>query len=102
VLFDDETEQTIDFRPVLRGDLFAPLRHESFFRKVRLDEEFGTLVWPNDADFDPATLHDWPEAGPALARLAARYPERGGHRARADLAVAEERGKYSAKRRRGR
>jgi hypothetical protein len=22
--------------------------------------EAGTLVWPNDADFDPSTLHDWP------------------------------------------
>jgi len=29
------------------------------FRQVRLDPEVHTVVWPNGADFDPATLHDW-------------------------------------------
>src|SRR5438270_8765498 len=58
--FDDGTEQTIDFRPVLAGELFGPLRDENLFNRVRIDPEVHTLVWPNGADFDPATLHDWP------------------------------------------
>ena len=29
------------------------------FNQVRLDPEIHTLVWPNDADFDPATLYHW-------------------------------------------
>src|SRR5688500_14743508 len=32
------------------------------FNGVALDHEVGTSSWPNGADFDPATLHDWPEA----------------------------------------
>ena len=61
VAFDDGTVQTIDFEPVLAGELFGPLRDPALFRQVRLDPEVHTLVWPNGADFDPATLHDWPE-----------------------------------------
>ena len=60
VQFADGTEQVIDFRPVLAGELFGPLRDLQFFNQVRLDPEVHTLVWPNGADFDPATLHDWP------------------------------------------
>jgi hypothetical protein len=67
VKFDDRTSQVIDFLPVLHGCLFAPLRDEAFFAQVRLDPEWHTLVWPNGADFDPETLHDWPKYVESLA-----------------------------------
>lgn len=70
VAFADGTEQRIDFRPVLHGQLFGPLQDLAVFNAVRLDTEAGTLVWPNDADFDPATLHDWPDVGEELATRA--------------------------------
>lgn len=60
VEFEDGTEQQIDFRPVLHGALFGPLQDPATFNAVTLESEAGTLVWPNGADFDPATLHDWP------------------------------------------
>jgi len=44
--------------PVLAGALFAPLRDPELFRQVRIDPEVQTLVWPNGADYDPATLYD--------------------------------------------
>lgn len=75
VEFDDRTSQVIDFQPVLAGELFGPLAAPEVFDAVRLDPEAGTLVWPNDADFDPATLHDWPEDGPALAALARTWQQ---------------------------
>jgi hypothetical protein len=73
VTFSDGTEQHIDFHPVLRGPLLGPLRDAAMFSLVRLDAEAGTLVWPNGADFDPATLHDWPRAGRELAARASSW-----------------------------
>ena len=68
--FEDGTAQTINFEPVLRGQLFGPLRDPDFFSQVRLDPEVRTIVWPNGADFDPATLHNWPAHAPELVKLA--------------------------------
>ena len=67
--FDDGAEQTVDFRPVLAGELYGPLRNVELFNQVRIDREVETLVWPNGADFDPATLHDWPVHEKALREL---------------------------------
>ncbi|HEX7185717.1 MAG TPA: DUF2442 domain-containing protein [Thermoanaerobaculia bacterium] len=69
VTFEDDTEQVIDFLPVLQGEIFGPLRDLELFDQVRIDEEVHTLVWPNGADFDPATLYDWPHAVGRLADL---------------------------------
>jgi hypothetical protein len=60
VRFDDGTEQVIHFQPMLAGKRYGPLRDLTLFNQVRIDPEVHTLVWPNGADFDPATLHDWP------------------------------------------
>jgi hypothetical protein len=67
VQFDDQTEQVINFAPVLAGELYGPLRDVALFNQVQLDPEVHTLVWPNGADFDPATLHDLPRLAEALA-----------------------------------
>ncbi len=71
--FDDGLEQRIDFQAVLAGDLFGPLRDLRLFNQVRLDAEVHTIVWPDGADFDPATLHDWPEYESAFRALAQQW-----------------------------
>lgn len=73
VRFDDGSEQVINFEPVLRGELFGPLRDLVVFNRVQLDPEAHTLVWPNGADFDPATLHDWPRYVELLAARARQW-----------------------------
>ena len=73
VAFDDGTEQIIDFRPVFGGKLFGPLRDLEVFNQVQIDREVHTIVWPNGADFDPATLHDWPDHVDELAARARKW-----------------------------
>ena len=70
IVFDDGSRRTIDFGPILGGELFGPLQDLDLFNQVSIDHEVHTLVWPNGADFDPATLHDWPEYVEALIERA--------------------------------
>ena len=55
--FEDRSEQTINFEPLLRGELYGPLRDLELFNQVRIDPEVRTLVWPNGADLDPLVLY---------------------------------------------
>lgn len=71
--FDDGEERVIDFRPVLAGEIYGALQDEKLFNQVEIDPEVHTLVWPNGADFDPETLHDWPKYEDALKQQAQRW-----------------------------
>jgi len=73
VEFDDGVAQTIDFRPMLAGEMYGPLQDEKLFNQVEIDPEVHTLVWPNGADFDPATLHDWPQYADEIKRMAQQW-----------------------------
>ena len=71
--FEDGTQQRIDFRPVLEGEVFGPLQDLQLFNAVELDPAFGTIQWPNGADFDPETLHDWPKYRDEFVAMAKRW-----------------------------
>ncbi len=73
VQFTDNTEQVINLRPVLAGELYGPLLNPQLFNQVSIDSEVKTLIWPNGADFDPATLHDWPHYKDAFVALAREW-----------------------------
>lgn len=75
VVFTDGTTEEIDFRPVLHGAIFGPLRDLTMFNAVTLDQEVGTLTWPNGADFDPATLHEWSAVCDELSARAQAWKE---------------------------
>ena len=68
VEFDDGLSRTIDFRPVLEGELYGPLRDRKIFESVRIDPEVHTLVWPNGADIAPEALYDLPDIVPQAGR----------------------------------
>ena len=73
VEFADGTVKSIDFRPVMVGEMYGPLLDRSLFDQVKVDPEVHTLVRPNGADFDPATLHNWPIHEKALRERADRW-----------------------------
>jgi hypothetical protein len=76
IWFDDGMERVIDFSDILHGPIYAPLRDPQFFAQVRIDPETHTLVWPNGADFDPETLHNWPEYAATMKSMAQRWATR--------------------------
>lgn len=57
--FADGKQARLDFRDriVGRGGVFTPLEDLEFFKRVRVDPEIGTLVWPNEVDFCPDVLY---------------------------------------------
>lgn len=86
VFFDDGISHTIDFLPVIAGPIYGPLLDQNLFAKVRIDPEIHTLVWPNGADFDPETLHDWPDNAKAFSAMT-HSSERGNLRCAEDRSV---------------
>jgi len=73
VMFDDGTQQVIDFAAMLEGPIYGQLRDQRLFDQVTIDPEVHTLAWPNGADFDPETLHDWPTYAEAMRRMAREW-----------------------------
>ena len=60
LFFSDGTSREVDLEPELYGELFEPLRDPAFFAQVAVDEELGTVTWPNGADFSPEFLYHCP------------------------------------------
>jgi hypothetical protein len=48
----------VDLRSEIYGPIFESLRDPKFFRQVRVNEETGTVEWPNGADFAPEFLFE--------------------------------------------
>lgn len=61
VTFSDGTKKRVNLRPLLWGEVFEPLRDPDRFSDVYLNEEVGTIAWPNGADFAPEALYELEE-----------------------------------------
>jgi len=57
--FDDGTSGELDLSGEEWKGVFEPLADPGYFAQVELDEELGTIVWPNGADIAPEALHRW-------------------------------------------
>jgi len=72
VAFDDGTDAEVDLEGVLDGPVFEPLRDLNTFKKVAVDPELETVVWPNGADFAPEFLKELHEVQKQPKRKASR------------------------------
>jgi hypothetical protein len=58
VVFNDGSENTVDFAAWLKGPVFEPLKDIHYFKRFFIDG--GTVAWPNGADVAPETIYDAP------------------------------------------
>jgi hypothetical protein len=56
VEFDDGVAGIIDIAGELSGPVFEPLRDETLFRQVTVDD-FGAACWPNGPDLAPDAMY---------------------------------------------
>ena len=65
--FADGEVKVIDLETFLWGEAFESLtRDYELFCAVRVDEDAGTIVWPNGADISPRALYQ--QGRPAVPR----------------------------------
>jgi hypothetical protein len=56
--FDDGTSGEVDLATVIDfTGVFEPLRDPEYFARVAVNEDLGTIYWPNGADLDPNVLY---------------------------------------------
>jgi len=56
--FEAGAQGELDLGRLIRfRGVFAPLRDEQEFARVRVDKQLGTVVWPHGADLDPDVLY---------------------------------------------
>jgi hypothetical protein len=57
--FDDGVVRTVNLAPFLWGPVFAEIaQSDEAFTAVHVDDELGTICWPNGADVAPETLYE--------------------------------------------
>jgi hypothetical protein len=55
--FSDDSSRDVCLTGALHGPVFEPMTDPDYFAEVHVDDDLGTVVWPNGADLDPLVLH---------------------------------------------
>ena len=69
IVFADGEVRDVDITPLLDTLPFSPLRDQTLFEQVEIDEQTGTIVWPGDVDLDPDVIYAALDLGPDKARI---------------------------------
>ena len=67
--FEGNERREVDISELVPFDgVFEPLGNADFFRRVRVEPDVGTIIWPNGADLCPDVLYEQSEPVPAARR----------------------------------
>ena len=56
--FEDGSEGIVDISQLIKfTGVFADLQNLDYFQQVKVNPEWGTIYWDNDADLDPDVLY---------------------------------------------
>lgn len=58
LLFNDNKTKIVDLENELWGQMYEPLKNIEYFKKVSVDQDLITIVWPNGVDFSPNFLYE--------------------------------------------
>jgi len=58
IRFEDGTQGEVDLSDELHGPIFEPLKDQTYFSRVSVNPDTGTIEWPNRADFAPEFLYE--------------------------------------------
>jgi len=67
LLFSDGTAGDVNFSAEQWTGVLAPLNDAGYFAQVRVDQEAGTVVWPDGIDLAPEPLYEQAKAHPLIA-----------------------------------
>jgi Protein of unknown function (DUF2442) len=70
--FEDGTVGDVDFTDREWRGVFEPLRDPSYFARVAVDADAGTIAWPNGVDMAPEPLYAEARRHPAGQAAASR------------------------------
>lgn len=56
VVFDNQQKKKYDITPLLKKEMFQPLKNSSFFKQVKVDTGGYAVVWNNQLDISEYEL----------------------------------------------
>jgi Protein of unknown function (DUF2442) len=66
LLFSDGTAGDVDFSTGQWTGVLAPLNDPGYVAEVTVDQEAGTIVWPDGIDLAPEPLYEQGKAHPLI------------------------------------
>ena len=69
VTFNDLRKGVVDLEKYLGKGIFKELKNVDKFKRLKVDAELGTIVWPNGADIAPEVLYREAVSGKLSSRL---------------------------------